>query len=1099
MSPWSDKINLRLSPFKRRYYFNLFIRGTAVSVSLLLGYFLFAVISEYFLWLNSLARLSIVALFIALLAFCLWKYLMKPLQWWLWNRGLSPEEAAKIIGGKLKTVDDRLLNIIQLSQLKTSELTEASLHQKFNHLQHISFESVVDIQENKKYLPYFLIPALIFAGLLIWDQRLITSSTERIVNYGQQFSKEAPFRFDLLNKSLKAFYGEDYILKIKITGETIPENVFVSIQNQNFKMIGASSKELTYTFEKIQQDLEVRFYASGYYSESYKIHVITRPELTSLKVNLAFPGYLGKRGEEIENAGNLEVPEGTKITWRLQTSNATLGIIGFHFNGVENQMQRYEDQGFMHSQSFKNPDQYWITLSNDESENKDKINYAISIIKDQYPELMVSQMHDSILYKNVFLGGTISDDYGLSQLKLNYEIMKGGKNSTGNKSIIIPINKKLSRQEFVYQWSIDSLRLESNDQLMYNIQVWDNDGENGSKATKSANYVFRFPSKAEMKNEISKSESRTETEISEGLQKAKTLQDAIEEAQQKLKGKQTLDWQDKAMLEEILRQKQEVEKMLYQMAEQNKMLEQKRDAFTERDERIKEKADQIKKLMDELLDEETKKLFKELEKLLKENSNVDQVQKQLNKIQQNEANLEKELDRIKELYQQLKFENKLDQAVSELEKAIRDQEKLLEETKELSNDKKTKNNADSLNMLSEKQDAIKEQLDQNKETLEELKEMNKEMDEQEDLPSDEKVDEAKEQMEQSKDNMKSGQPKKSQENQKKAINKMKEMKDKMDGLQNAMEMEMDESNLESMRQILHGLIKLSFDQEKTMHDFNEVQQTDPKYLSLSQHQLQLQDDSKVLEDSLLSLAKKDPFMGSIIIKEIGDLNAHIDKSMEHIRERRKPNASSEMQLSMTGINNLALMINDHFEMMMQMMANAKSKGKGKKKGNMQLSEMQKQLNQQIEQIKNSGKGGRELSEELARMAAEQERIRQGLQDLQQKLSNENGKKPGGDLPAQMEQTEMDLVNKQITERTIQRQKSILSRLLESEKSMREQDLDEERKGETAKEYANDMPKEFLEYLKLKEKEIELLKTVPLKLYPYYKKEAGEYFKRIGNK
>jgi hypothetical protein len=39
--------------------------------------------------------------------------------------------------------------------------------------------------------------------------------------------------------------------------------------------------------------------------------------------------------------------------------------------------------------------------------------------------------------------------------------------------------------------------------------------------------------------------------------------------------------------------------------------------------------------------------------------------------------------------------------------------------------------------------------------------------------------------------------------------------------------------------------------------------------------------------------------------------------------------------------------------------------------------------------------------------------------------------------------------------------------------------------------------EFEEYLKLKEKEVELLKTVPPKLYPYYKKEVNEYFKRIG--
>ncbi len=62
---------------------------------------------------------------------------------------------------------------------------------------------------------------------------------------------------------------------------------------------------------------------------------------------------------------------------------------------------------------------------------------------------------------------------------------------------------------------------------------------------------------------------------------------------------------------------------------------------------------------------------------------------------------------------------------------------------------------------------------------------------------------------------------------------------------------------------------------------------------------------------------------SVITREIGDLNNHMDKVIEANRERRRPQASSEMQLSMTAMNNLALMLDDHFDMMMEMMANGK--------------------------------------------------------------------------------------------------------------------------------------------------------------------------------
>ena len=69
--------------------------------------------------------------------------------------------------------------------------------------------------------------------------------------------------------------------------------------------------------------------------------------------------------------------------------------------------------------------------------------------------------------------------------------------------------------------------------------------------------------------------------------------------------------------------------------------------------------------------------------------------------------------------------------------------------------------------------------------------------------------------------------------------------------------------------------------------------------------------------------------------------------------------------------------------------------------------------------------------------------------------------------------------------------------MEAEKSIRERELDKAREAEqaTKKENRLCLP-EFKEYLKAKEKEVELLRTVPPKLNPYYKQEVQEYFKKI---
>ncbi len=409
------------------------------------------------------------------------------------------------------------------------------------------------------------------------------------------------------------------------------------------------------------------------------------------------------------------------------------------------------------------------------------------------------------------------------------------------------------------------------------------------------------------------------------------------------------------------------------------------------------------------------------------------------------------------------------------------------------------NNKDSDSQeLAKEQESLLEESKKTAEEIEELKELGKEIQKDEDLPSEENSQEIQEEQQESKEMLEQNSPSKSKSPQQKALQKMKEMQQQMEDAQSSMSMEMDMQNIESLREIIHGLVKLSFDQENLMKGFNDLSQNDPRFNSIAQQQLKLKDDAKVLEDSLLALGKRDPFMGSIVTKEVGELNDHLDKVIEANRERRKPKASSEMQMTMTSINNLALMLDDHFDMMMQMMANAQpSMGKSKKKGQKpSLSQMQQQLNEKIQQLKGSGKSGRELSEELAEMAAEQERIRRALKEMEEKMKD--GKMPGGDLPSKMEQTEMDLVNKQLTEQLIRRQQEILTRLLETEKSAREQDMDEERKGETAKEYDKEIPRAFEDYLRLKEKEVELLKTVPPKLYPYYKKEVSEYFKRMGN-
>ncbi len=1101
-----DRIHKKINSFKKKYYLNIFLRGAILSLSILFSYFLLATILEHNLWLGPWARLSIFIVFFAIAIFCILKFLKNPLQWWVSKRGLSEEQSAKVIGNYLPSVKDGLLNLIQLeSSGNNSALTYASIDQKSKEFDPVAFDAFINLNENKRYLKYLLIPVVIILSILIINKSIITQSANRIVHFNQKFSPKAPFSYNILN-ALTGFYNEDYKLQVKLVGEALPADVYLINGNQRIKLERENASSFSYTFENLQKEFDFQLEAAGFFSDGYHLSIVNRPELSGFNIDLNFPRYIQRKTETLLNAGNLEVPEGTVVNWKLSTEHADRASIHFASDSSRDAFQSSDNKVFTFKKSFEDPDQYEIILQNDKSTNKDRITYHIDVIKDQYPKIAINNFKDSVLYQYVVLSGMVGDDYGITKLALHFKVVNEDQKEILARTSILPISTNQIQQTFLYSWPLDSLKLKAGHHLEYYLEVWDNDGVNGKKSTKTSPYTFRVPSQDNLIHEISQSQSKTQQQIDESSNKANKLQEQIEQAAQKLKGKQSLDWQDKKMLEDIVQQKQGLDQMVKELQEQNKLLEQKKEAFTEQDERIRKKAEQIQKLMEELLDEETKKLFEELQKLLKENSDMSQLQKLLNKLNQNTNNLEKELERTLELFKELQYESKLEQISKDLKEQIKQQQSLLEKTESLEkneneskkSDNSEKENSEQSENLAKQQEQLQEDLKKTTEKIEDLKKLGQELDKQADLPGQEDSQEIQEQQEESKEMLEQNSPSKAKTPQQKAVKQMQEMQQQMESMENSMSMEMDLQNMESLREIIHGLVKLSFDQESLMKGFNDLNQNDPRFNHIAQQQLKLKDDAKVLEDSLLALGKRDPFMGSVVTKEVGDLNEHLDKVIEANRERRKPQAASEMQMTMTSINNLALMLDEHFDMLMQMMANAKpSMGKSKKKGQKpSLGQMQQQLNEKIQELKGSGKSGRQLSEELAEMAAEQERIRKALQQMEEKMNN--GKLPGGELPSKMEQTEMELVNKQLTDQLIKRQQEILTRLLETEKSAREQDMDEERKGETAKDYDKEIPKAFEDYLRLKEKEVELLKTVPPKLYPYYKKEVSEYFKRMGN-
>lgn len=1089
----------KLRSYKRKYYINMLLKGGIISVSILSSAYVIFSMLEYFGRFDTPVRLVFFFTFISLTSVVTALWIIRPMIKLVnLNQQMSDEDASVQIGKYFPEISDKLLNTLQLKKLSSAEnaLLEAGIAQKTNELSVIPFVNAVDLGENKKRARVLLLPFFVILVILMFVPQLFVESTSRIINYNKAFEYAAPFQFLVSNKKLTAFKNEDFQLKLNLKGSVIPENVYIISNGKRSKMRKDGLDLFSFDFKNLQRPEDFIFEAAGYNSKPFHLDVISRPDLRSFEAFLHYPAYLGKKDEVLKNAGNLTIPEGTSITWKFMAVDADKMYLNFSSDSSKGIVLNPSNEGFLFTKRSLQSETYQIELENNFSRSKEKINYYLNVIEDQFPSINVEQFKDTILYNYISLGGNLADDYGLTSLKLFYRVSNPKSGHEGKYSgFNIPIDKRSSNQNFFFNWSIDSLQIRPGDNVEYYLQVWDNDGVNGSKSAKTRTFDFHLPSEQEIKEQISTSSNEAQSQLDKTLKKTQSLQDDINKLEDKLKTKNNLNWQDKKMLEEVLKKHEELKKEIDALKKMNEKLQEKNQKFKEIDPETAMKMEQLQKLMNELLDEETKKLFDELNKLLQQQDNKEEIQKLLEEMKKDQ-NLEKELERALEMFKELKFEQKLEDVINDLNKLAEKQEKLSEKTSE---------QKESNEKLKEEQEKLNQEFSKIQEELKELSEINESLENKKDmLETSPQEGEISKEQKKSSEQLKNNQNKKAGSSQKNAAEKMKELAEQMQKMQEQMESSENQENIDDLRDILENLITLSFDQEDLMKDFRKVNHSDPRYIQLSQKQLKLIDDSKIIEDSLLALAKRVFQIQSFVTREVGDMKNNMEESLEALKSRRVDIATGKQQFAMTSMNNLALLLNDALKQMQEQMAQQQQQsGQGqkmcKKPGNNPkpgIGNLQKQLNEQIKQLKESGKTGRELSEELAKLAAQQEMIRKMMQELQK---NPGGAKAGDELnklQKQMEETEKDLVNKQLTQEMMNRQKDILTRLLEAEKAARQQDEEEKREAQRPKDIKNELPPSFEKYLKAKEKEIDLLKTIPPSLTPYYKQEVNEYFQKI---
>jgi hypothetical protein len=1113
----------KLHRFTRKYYTNELIKGSILFLSLGFLYLFFTVFLEYFLWLKPTARTFLFWIFILVEFFLLIKFIVLPISKLIgFRKGISLQESSKIIGNHFPKVQDKLLNILQLKETTdASDLILASIDQKSIELAPISFVKAIDFKQNKKHLKYAIIPVLILViSLFTGVNGSLSQSLNRVVNHRTAYNPPAPFSFFLVNSDLQVIQGKSITISVKTIGNTVPSEAKIIFNQQQYYLENKGNTTFSYTFSDVQESVNFYVEANGIQSQDYQINVIGTPTIHHVFLELKYPNYLGRRNETIKNAGNLTVPEGTKITWQVQTSQTdSLAFINHQKRAY---FKNISDDRFEYTKSIHNALSYQISSSNKSLKDYENLQFSVDVVKDEYPLISVSSNIDSISRGTAQFAGQISDDYGLKKLQLIYY---NEENPAQTNLFDISITKQ-NIQTFFYQFP-DGLNLQKGTNYEMYFQVIDNDAVNGNKKTKSKVFNYRQKTVEEIEEELLQEQRNTINDLENSIQKQQKQQEQLETIQQDLQNKKSINWNDKKKIENFIKRQEQYKKM---MQRQTDKLQENLDEKKEENESLQEKKEALKERIKELkkLDKQ-QKLLDEIKKMADKLNKEDLVKKAKELAQQNkqqQRSLEKTLELVKRFY----VEQKTMQIANKIQELAKKQEEL---------EKKLENTLAP-------QTEIKKAFDEIKKELEELRKDNEKLKEPMDLPDveDEKEDIDTE-LEKSEENLKENKQKEAKKNQKQSSKKMKEMSAKMQKAMMEMEGESMEENLDDLRKILENLVIFSFQQEELMHKFSETSTAHPDFGTDLKKQNQIKTYFEHIDDSLYVLSMRLPKISIKIQDDLSSAHYNLDLSLENFSENRFPQGISNQRYVMTATNSLA----DYLSNVLNSMQNAMSMkmGKGKKgKGEgfslpdliKKQGDLSKKMQEGMKKGQQKGKGKKgekpdengkpgekgakgktgdggksgengkkqgegkgkgdsndDLDGELYEIFKQQSQLRQALQDA---IKEGEGGKPGGNAAAKkvlktMEQLENEILEKGFNSNTLQKMQQLNYELLKLDKAALEQGEDKKRKSTANQRESEKNKLKALNFKKQFYNQIEILNRQSLPLQQNYKKKVRAYF------
>ena len=785
------------------------------------------------------------------------------------------------------------------------------------------------------------------------------------------------------------------VIKLHLSGVYLPKSVdlLISTAEETDRRQLKVDHGIATANVNVSESVVYRFEFFEHRTAPYELYPIEPILIENLTFNLEYPAYT-KLLEETRTGRQLIVPYGTVVR---VAGKASQKLRDARFEYVDTVSLEYEGSEFKGTFIVTESGTALLHLAG-RSELQEPIRiYAIPdlapLVDIFYPGFDVNLPYDMKLD----VGVRCSDDYGLAEGVFYYSFRE-------EHSRPLSLRRGAYEDTTVFNWDLSELAMLPGDKVSYYVMVRDNSGH----VTRSNTYTVHFPTMEQMYEEVNEKETMLQIDIADmQTEHAEQMREAAR-IQEKIMKERDFSWGEQEQLSETIRKEEEILTKISEWQEElEKTIEKLKEGVILDQESI-ERLREISRILEEMAPEELRKALEDL-RLAMEQRPAD-LPRALEQLKQMQDELAKALERTLEILRRYEQEEKLRQIAEQVEQLAGEQEF----AEDLS--------ATDEDLALEKQ----QEIDQ---AMEDLAEMMKELARSEGLEQD--IKDALEQMAQQMQEMQNAS----------SGDKKSGLKNLAMGLQQLYQkltqgrfVNLRKNLLESLQQI----IETSKAQESLIAEIDKGSKIDPRM------QQEIIQATETIAESLFQQQSKSFLVGPHIGKGLARATIRMQEA-----QRTNVQSAARKTLSAEAMKELNLVARDILFALKTMMEDGSSTGMNSFMQQLaNITQGQMMLGQSLMNILPIPMQGMSQAQkaQLRRLAQRQRELKEALQSLKGDAAAGKYQDMLDNMIGEMEEIEQDLFQYKLDRELIERQRKVISRLLDSQRSIRKEDFSQRRES-----------------------------------------------------